>query len=319
MMMQTNLKVLGPSKKRKKKNIEEKLFIIAMMAVPVLHFCVFWLYINIDSVFLSFEKFDMFTGKWIWTGISNYKEFFLSFSKPGSVLPSALLNSFTVFLWNDFIILPVSLVCAYILYKKIWLNDMFKVIFFLPSIISVVVFTLAYSYMLNNFIPEFLDKLGWGKLVPFEGYFANPGTAWWTILFYGLWTGVGGNIVLVSGAMIRIPPEVVEVGKLDGLGLMRELWSIVIPLIGSTIATLLLMGTTLIFGYFLQPKLLLGDAAEAAKGYTIAMYIITNVRDNGTAQMSMGAAIGVLCGIVGTPIVLIVRKILDKSFPVYEY
>ena len=93
----------------------------------------------------------------------------------------------------------------------------------------------------------------------------------------------------------------------------------VIPLIGSTLATLLLMGTAVIFSYFLQPKLLLGDAAASAKGYTIALYIVTNVRDNGTPQMAMGASIGVLCALIGTPIVLIVRKVLDKAFPVYEY
>ena len=81
-----------------------------------------------------------------------------------------------------------------------------------------------------------------------------------------------------------VPAEVQEAGKLDGLGLMGELWHVVIPLIRSTLATLLLMGTAVIFSYFLQPKLLLGDAAANAKGFTIALYIVNNVRDNGTRR-----------------------------------
>ena len=33
----------------------------------------------------------------------------------------------------------------------------------------------------------------------------------------------------------------------------------------------------------------------------------------------MGATVGILCALVGTPIVLVVRKVLEKVFPVYEY
>ena len=315
-MEQTKILFKG---KRKKKSVNEIVFMVTLMAIPVLHFCVFWLFINIDSILLSFKKFNMMEGMWEWAGLANYRALWTEFNKPGSVLPRAIVNSFSVFLWNDFVILPISLFCAYMLYKKMPLNNFYKVVFFLPSIISVTVLTLSFSYMLNSFLPDLFMKMGIFDLIPFEGFFGSPKTAWWTILFYGLWSGIGGNIVLMSGAMARIPAEVLEAGKLDGLGLMGELWYVVIPLIGSTLATLLLMGTAVIFSYFLQPKLLLGDAAASAQGYTIALYIVTNVRDNGTPQMAMGASIGVLCALIGTPIVLIVRKVLDKAFPVYEY
>ncbi len=308
-----------PKRKKRKKSANEIAFMITMMAIPVIHFCVFWLYINVDSIFLSFKAFDMKTGVWKWTGFSNYVELYRQFTKEGSVLPRALFNSFSVFLWNDFIIVPLSLFCSYMLYKKMPLNNVFKVIFFLPSIISVSVLTLAYSYMLNSSIPDFLEKIGLEDLVPYGGFFANPATAWWTILIYGLWSGIGGNVVLISGAMARIPDEVIEAGKIDGLGLMGEFFHVIIPLIGSTLATLLLMGTAVIFSYFLQPKLILGDAAESAKGFTIGLYIVNNVRDNGTPQMAMGATIGVICAIIGTPLVIFTRNILDKLFPAYEY
>lgn len=100
------------------------------MAIPVLHFCVFWLFINIDSILLSFKKFNMMEGMWEWAGLANYRALWTEFNKPGSVLPRAIVNSFSVFLWNDFVILPISLFCAYMLYKKIPLNNLYKVIFF---------------------------------------------------------------------------------------------------------------------------------------------------------------------------------------------
>ena len=79
-----------------------------MLSVPVLHFALFWLYINIDTVFLSFQKFDLDTGEWVWFGFGNYKLLWHEFTKVNSVLPRAMLNSFSVFLWNDFVIVPVS-------------------------------------------------------------------------------------------------------------------------------------------------------------------------------------------------------------------
>ena len=168
-------------------------------------------------------------------------------------------------------------------------------------------------------IPDLFTSLGIEDKLPWLGFFGDPKWAWWMVLFYGLWTGIGGNIVLISGSMARIPTEVIEAGKLDGLSMLKELWYVVIPLIGSTISTLMLMGTAVIFTYFLQPKLLLGDSAEAVGGFTIALFIVNNVRDNGTPQMAMGATIGIMCALIGTPIVVCSRKILDKVFPVYEY
>jgi ABC-type sugar transport system permease subunit len=293
-----------------------------MMAVPVLHFVLFWLYINVDTIFLSFQKFDIGTGKWKLAGLQNYVSLWQEFTREGSVLPRAVLNSFSLFVWNDFIIVPISLFCAFVLYKKVPLGGFFKVVFFLPSIISAVVLTLVYSYMFDvslGFIPTLLTDLGLGSKIPFDGYFGDKQYAWWMILFYGLWTGIGYNIVLISGAMARIPEEIIEAGKLDGLSTIKELFYVTIPLTGSTLGTLLLLGTTVIFSYFLQPQLLLGGSADVVGGYTIALYIVNNVKSAGTTQMAMGATIGILCAIVGTPIVFVTRKFIDRFLPAYEY
>lgn len=317
-------KITTDYKKRKhgKKSVAEIVFICVMLSVPVVHFCLFWVYINVDSVFLSFKQLDMNTGTWKFFGMGNYKNLLYEFTKPGSVLPRAILNSLSIFLWNDFIIVPISLVAAYFLYKKMPAGGFFKVVFFLPSIISVVVLTMTYMFMFDGsfgFLPTLLEKMGLGYLVPFDGFFGTSKTAWWTILIYGLWSGIGYNIVLISGAMTRIPTEVLEAGKLDGLTMGKELWHVVIPLIGSTIATLMLLGTTVIFTYFLQPKLILGSNAEIVGGYTLALYIVNNVKESGSSQMALGASVGIICAIVGTPIVVFARKLLDKFLPAYEY
>ena len=103
------------------------------------------------------------------------------------------------------------------------------------------------------------------------------------------------------------------------LTIVKEFFHVTVPLIGATIGTLLLLGTTVIFAYFLPPQLLLGGSADVVGGYTIAMYIVMNVKSAGTAQMAQGATIGVLCALIGTPIVFLSRNLIDKYLPAYEY
>ena len=157
--------------KKRRNSKSDIVFICVMLSVPVLHFALFWLYINIDTIFLSFQKFELNTGEWVWFGFGNYKLLWQEFTKANSVLPRAMLNSFSIFLWNDFVIVPVSLFFAYVLYKKVPLGGVFKIIFFLPSIISVVVLTLTFSFMFDasfGFLPNVFDKLGLSELVPLD-------------------------------------------------------------------------------------------------------------------------------------------------------
>ena len=310
------------ARKKRKKSAAESIFISVMLSVPVVHFCLFWVYINADTLLMSFQKFNMDNATWVYNGFGNYKELWLELTKPNSVLPRAILNSFSVFLWNDFVIVPISVTCAFALYKKVPLGNVYKVVFFLPSIISATVLTLTYSFMFDTTlgsIPELLRKIGLGDIIPFDGYFGDKAYAWWMVLLYGVWSGIGYNIVLLGGAMTRVPEEITEAGQLDGLTAMKEFFFVIVPLIGSTIGTLLLLGTTVIFAYFLPPQLLLGGSADVVGGYTIAMYIVTNVRSAGTAQMAQGATLGVICALIGTPLVFICRTLIDKYLPAYEY
>lgn len=134
------------------------------------------------------------------------------------------------------------------------------------------------------------------------------------LLIYGLWSGIGNNVVLLNGAIKRIPPEIFEAAALDGIGFVKEFTYIVIPLIGGTLSTLILMGVTLITGYFLQPMLLMPNSTEV---YTLGLYIVSKV--NGQTNMGIAAATGNLCVLLAVPIVLLVKTVAGKIFPVYEY
>lgn len=295
------------------------LFIATFIAIPLLHFLVFTVYTNIDTVALAFQSFNLNTGKYVWVGFRNFRDFFRGFTSPGSVMGKAIRNSLLFFVLNDFVLLPLAFLSAFFMYKKMPLSNVFRVIFFLPSIISAVVLTMLFTFMFDSsigIIDSIMRAIGLGGKIPELGWLGDRHTAMPVLLLYCIWVGIGSNIVLISGAMSRIPTEMIEAGRLDGLSFFREMWSVTLPLIGSLLATLMMMGVPVIFTLFLQPMLITNGGPDG-ETYTIALYIVTAIRNNG--NLTMGAAVGVLCALVGTPIVMVLRKVVERVFPAYEY
>lgn len=301
---------------------KERIFLLTMMAIPVAHFLVFFVYINLDTVALSFQSLDRSpssSGEYIFVGWQNYREIFRGLTSPYSVFTKAIRNSLLLFALNNFVLLPLGILFAYLLHRKMPLAGAFRVIFYLPSIVSIVVLTMLFSFVFdstNGIINPVLERLGLGHIIPEDGWLRSRDTAMKMVLLYCFWAGIGGNIPLLSGAIQRIPEELREAGRLDGVGFFGELWHIVIPLIGTTVSTLYMFGTTVIFTIFLQPKLLTGGGPDG-ETYTIALYIVESIRESG--ELTMGATVGILCALIGTPIVAITKRLLEKIFPTYEY
>lgn len=311
-----------PVIRKKKKDITRTIFIIALMIVPIIHFLIFTIYINFDTILLSFQRKNS-DGIYVFNDdlLKNYKDFFRISFTSYSTFPTAIKNSIMYFVLNDVVIVPCSVVITYFLYKRVFMHQVFRVVFYLPCIVSMVVMIMSYRFMFDSsfgIVNPLLEVLGLEEVIPYEfGWLGTRKTANGVIIGYCIWAGLGGNFILLASAMERIPEELVEAGKMDGLGFFGELWSITIPLIGTTLATLYMMGTSVIFTFFLQVKLLTNGGPNGATG-TIMLYIVESIKSN-TNDLSGSATVGMLIALVGTPLVLLTRFIVDRVFPSYEY
>ena len=118
--------------------------------------------------------------------------------------------------------------------------------------------------------------------------------------------------------MSRIPAEVIESAKLDGCGMWRELVSMVLPLMFPTIATVVVFTCTGIFSSSGPVLLMTGGEFETT---TIAFWIFNNVRGDsfgGVSQYNLVSAAGLFFTVIGVPLILLVRWLLEKVPPV-EY
>lgn len=281
-------------------------FLCVMLAIPVLHWFVFWLYVNLNTILLAFQTK---VGAW---SLQNFKALFNDLSSSGSSIAVGLSNTLKYFLNNLCVIMPLALLISYFMYRKVLGTKAFRVIFYLPGIISSVALTTVFENFIAPSGPlgEVLKVLG-VKEVP--ELLSNSSYATKTILFYCIWTGFGTNLLLFTGAMCRIPVSLIESAKLDGCGMGREVVQIIMPLIWPTVSTLIILNCTSVFSAS-GPILLFtkGKYHTTTIGYWIFDMVYTYNSYN------MVSAAGLFFTCIGVPFILFVRYIVDK-IPTAEY
>lgn len=297
------------------------LFVIAMLAYPVLQFVLTWSFVNIQSILNAFRVSDIYGNvHWGFANFSSYFDSLLHSNRHNSGVTwindtgIVLLNSLSVGLITVFISLPLSLLFSYFLNKKMPLANVFRAIFFLPNIIPVVALTFAFRICFDGNI-GYLYPLMRAMGFP-EGFFTTAPFCMIMVILYLIWAGLGYNIILISGAIRRIPKELFESAELDHAGYFKEFFHVVIPCIWPTIVTLTVVGMTSVLTLYLQPMLLTSEDTAAA--YTISMSIFLDAAGDGSAY-GKASAFGLMMSCIWAPIILMVRKWMSKAFEGVDY
>lgn len=303
--------------KKKKKNPHLK-FIVGMLAWPVFHLVCWTLFAHCMTFSMSLQTYDAYD-RGTFAGFYNFENVIKQISMGGPIV-DAFINSLSFLPLNLFIMLPIPVFFAYFLYKRIWFYKTFRVIYFFPSLISIVIMVMSFKFMFDmNFglVPPLLKAIGLGGIIPAQGFFETRLSAYAMLWIYTIWSGLGHKLVLIQGSMLRIPKSVIESGQLDGVGIFREMFQIVIPIIFASLATMILFAISGIFNIFISPQLLFGHYASDRN--TIALHVIEQTKngtDNARAQV---AAVSVMLTIISTPIMMAVRSFLNKITPDIEY
>lgn len=303
-------------KKMTKRRKKELIFIIVLLAYPVAQFLLTWIFVNSYSIILSFQRISI-EGDISFAKFDNFIYVIKRIFDPdlGAVtisgdirIPNNLLviiNSLGYGFITIFISLPLALIASYFLSKKMPFANLFRVIFFLPNIISVVALVYAFRMQLDSnsgLVFHLLEFFG----ITVEAA-TWPGTTI-IVYLYCIWAGIGYNVLLFSGAIGRVPSELFESAQMDGAGNFKQFTGIMIPMIWPTVVTMIVLGMTSILTLYLQPVLFEYHYTE-----TIAGTIFNGVAD-GKTQYPIYSAFGLLFSFILAPAILFVRKLLSKKF-----
>jgi len=307
-------------RRRKKIRIAAIIFVVVALAYPVARFAIMWGLINVNALLSSFTIHDPRYDVFVFRGLVQYRLLF-SMLRSDEAMRRIITNSLLFFPVTCFITLPLSVVFSYFLFKKVPASGVFRVIFFLPSILPIIVLTLSFRFAFDGrgFINPILANLGLIDSNPdYWPLWFGDGRAQMMVFIYCVWAGLGFNIVLLSGAMGRIPQDVIEYGKLEGVGFARELVQIMVPLIWPTITTTFILGMSAVLTIFLQPYFLMGSPSQMPWGTnTISLFIFMNY--SSATQAPFLAAFGLLMTVIFVPFVLISRVIMTQLFKDVAY
>ena len=297
--------VLMTKKKRsmgQAKKLKDTIFVYLLIALPLIEFFTIYVYTNIDSFFLAFKRNGEFAG-WV-----NFEMLWNEVRAPGSDLLIAIRNTF-IYFGADLILFVWSIFLSYFFYKKIAAYKAFRFILYMPAIISPVVFVSLFQNITNpNGAIETIIKM-------FNPDFKMPSllfrseTATWTMVVYVIWMGWTKNMLYLGGSLARIPVEVLESARLDGVGPWTELTKILVPLLLPTLSTLLLLD---VVGILSSSGPILLFTKGAYETTTISYWMFTLVYATGENAYAKASAAGMCLTVIMFPVVYTMRWLIGK-------
>ncbi len=297
----------SPAQRRK-----DWIFILSIVIWPIICWCTLYLGAMGNQFIITFQNYDPKTDTFYWSGFNNIVDFVTDVVGDPE-LSMAMKNSFILYLIGLLIDMPIAIIVAFCIYKKVWGAGFFKVVLLLPSMISSIIWVLIFKYFVEFGLPRVLGDISMNSLI------TTPETAFGTMIFYSEWIGLAGNLILYTGAMSRVPVSLVEYGKLDGLGALKELWYITVPLIFPTITVFLVTGVVGIFTSSNAAYSFYGQNAPLTV-YTSGYYFFIKIfHATNYAEYPYVAASSTVFTLVATPITLFVKYMLEKYGPNVEY
>ena len=292
-----------------KKAIDRHFFVFSFLALPIALFLIFYFYVNIESFFLAFKQIgtlkDGSVGEY-WT-LDNFKNIWTILSSANGslgILSEAIVNTLLFNAVNILLVLPTTTLICYFITRKIWGYRFFRAVYYLPCVITSSALVLLFKIALNDGGP--LDVLfrNSGYVYPLT----EEPSAIITILIYNFLFGLGGNIIVIGGAMRSVNNEMLEAGQIDGCNWVQEFIYIILPSIWPTISTILILSAA---GFLGASGPILPFTEGKYGTMTLAFYNFALVSGTGAkTDYYLASAIGLCMTAISFPLAMIVKRVV---------
>lgn len=306
--METNTEKIEP-KKVMSRSRKKLIFYILVMAYPLIQFSIFYIGVNINSILLAFKEYD-FEGKgYAWIGFKQFSDC-ITLIKTDAVFRYAFKNSFITYLISAVVSSLLALFFSFYIYKKKAGSTFFRIMLFVPSIISPLVLAILFNNMAEDALPRYVLSIFGAKIQPL----LSGKSAFAVLNFYRIWVGFGTSILIYNGSMAAIDVSVTEAAKLDGATGLREFIYIIFPLIYSTFVTFFIVGLAALFTEQMNLYSFYGTQANISL-YTIGYYLYEKTAKASITEYPLLSAFGLMLTLVTVPVVFAVKWLMRKIGP----
>ncbi len=213
----------------KKRKMKEQLLSAFLIFPSLTAFVIFMFLPLARTVYLSFYDWNMIKPVKKFVGLQNYTAL-LTDSLTYKILGNTLLYILILLAINFVFPYILSFILSFLIRKG---KGAYKTAFFLPSVISLVVGSILYVWILNPVtgpIAQVLSKFGivlpiWSK---------SEGLVIWVLSLITSWKVFGYNFIIILSGVMGVPQEVIEAAKLDNVPNYKIFTQIILPMSSAT-------------------------------------------------------------------------------------
>ena len=145
-------------------------------------------------------------------------------------------------LWNTFVYLFVAvpilvifpLFLAILINQKIKGVTLYKILIYLPVIVSIVVAAIAFKWLYadQGILNYVVTSLGFKPI----GWLTDPNFALYSVIIVTIWKGIGYYMIIYLASLMSVPNELYEACDIDGANFLTKHLTVTVPHVMPTIA-----------------------------------------------------------------------------------
>ena len=224
------------------------------------------------TLILSFQDYENDIYNAVYVGFANYIKLFHN-------------PIFYKVLWNTFLYLFVAVPILAILplFLAILLNQsikgitLYKILIYLPVIVSIVVAAIAFKWLYadQGILNYIVNLLGFNSI----GWLTDPKWALYSVIIVTIWKGIGYYMMIYLAALMSVPKELYEACDIDGANFLTKHLTVTIPHIMPTIALVVTISSISAMKVFAEIYVMTkGGPLNSSK--TIVYYIYERAFEN---------------------------------------
>jgi raffinose/stachyose/melibiose transport system permease protein len=265
-------------------------FYTYIFVLPALLIFIFVILVPVVSgLYYSFTNWSGMTRVIKWIGLDNYRRLFNDRVFYVAIKNTIFLTIVVVCFQNIFGLLLAVLLNNNIIPGR----NIFRAIFFIPSLLSIIVIGYTWLYILNVHVGIFgmaLNALKAPNVVRFD-VFLNPIPALLTVAGTMVWQFSGYNMVIYLSGLQNISLEIYESAGIDGAGVFRKFFGITLPLIMPSVTINVFLNTIGCLKIFEQVYVMT-KGGPGSTTETIGTFLYNSAFSS--SQMGYGSAIAAI-------------------------
>ncbi len=213
------------------------------LILPLLLFFAIKFYPVVYNVILSFTNYDLFSPIQF-VGLRNFRAVFTE-----EVTLKAIRNTIYYTVGTVPLGTALALIVASLLNQPIRGRLVFRTLYYLPVVTSVVVSSMVWKWIFSpqsGLLNHLISYLG----IPPQQWIYDPTLAMPSLILVSLWAGLGGNMVIFLAGLQDIPAELYEAAEIDGAHAWQSFLFLTVPLLRPVILFVVVTYSIAIFRSF---------------------------------------------------------------------